>query len=50
VPSEDSAGKWLDLAECDGSHPGSFEAEAETANSAEEVEDIHLLKCVVGAV
>jgi hypothetical protein len=31
----------VDLAERDGSHSGSFKAEAEAADSAEEVEDIH---------
>jgi len=30
---EDGAAVWIDLAERDGSHPGSFEAEAEAANS-----------------
>jgi hypothetical protein len=41
VLREDGAGERLDLAERDGSHPGSLEPEAEAANSAEEIEDIH---------
>ena len=31
----------IDFAEGDGSHSGSFEPKAESANSGEEVEDIH---------
>lgn len=42
---EDSPAERIDLAECDGSHPGSFEAEAETADPAEKIEDIHLFPC-----
>jgi hypothetical protein len=38
---EDTSAIVVDLAECDGSHTGPFEAEAEAADSAEEVEDIH---------
>jgi hypothetical protein len=40
VLGEDAAAECVDLAECDSSHPGSFESEAETADAAEEVEDI----------
>lgn len=40
--SEDGLAEWLDLAESDGLHSGSFEPEAEAANSAEEIEDIHV--------
>jgi hypothetical protein len=32
---------WVDLAEGDGSHSGSFEAEGEAADAREQVEDIH---------
>jgi hypothetical protein len=38
---EDAAAERIDLAEGDGSHPGALEAEAETADPAEEIEDIH---------
>jgi hypothetical protein len=37
---EDAAAEWIDFAERDGSHPGSFESEREAADSAEKVEDI----------
>ena len=43
---KDGALERLDLAERDGSHSGSLKPEAEAANSAEEVEDIHLLSGV----
>jgi hypothetical protein len=48
---EDFPAVRFDLAECDGSHAGSFEAETESANSAEEIEDMQgdhrrrLLRC-----
>jgi hypothetical protein len=32
---QDSAGKWVDLAERHGLHSGAFEAEIETAYSSE---------------
>jgi hypothetical protein len=41
VLGEDAAGKRVDFAERNGSHPGSFEPEAEAADPAEKVEDIH---------
>ena len=41
VLSENRPAPGIDLAECDGSHPGSFEPEGEAADSAEKVEDIH---------
>jgi hypothetical protein len=41
VLSEDLLAEWVDLAERDGSHPGSFEAKREAANSREEIKDIH---------
>jgi hypothetical protein len=41
VLSEHGLAIGIDLAEGDGSHSGSFEAEAEAADSAEKVEDIH---------
>jgi hypothetical protein len=47
VPFQNCLAVRVDLAERDGSHSGSFEAEAEAADSAEEVEDIHVLSCVV---
>jgi hypothetical protein len=42
VPSQDALAIGIDLAEGDGSHAGSLEAEAEAADAAEKVEDIHL--------
>lgn len=48
--SQDGAGIWLDLAEGDCSHPGSFESEAETADAAEEVEDIQTIACFLYTV
>lgn len=41
VLGEDAPTEGVDLTEGNGSHPGSFESEAEAANSAEEVEHIH---------
>lgn len=41
VLCEDSPAERVDLAEGDSSHPGALEAEAEPADSGEEVEDIH---------
>jgi len=41
VLGEDGAAIRIDLAECDGSQPGSFKPEREAADAAEEVEDIH---------
>ena len=41
VVSEDGLAIRLSLTEGDCSHPGSFESERESANPAEEVEDIH---------
>jgi hypothetical protein len=41
VLGEDSSAEWVDFAEGDGSHPSSLEAEAESADAAEEVEDTH---------
>ena len=38
---EDAAAVGIDLAEGDGSHSGSLEPEAEPADPAEEIEDIH---------
>jgi hypothetical protein len=40
-PGEYSPAECGDLAECDGSHSGPFEPEAESSDSAEEIEDIH---------
>jgi hypothetical protein len=40
---EHRALEWFDLTERDGSHSSSFEPKAEAANSAEEVEDIHVI-------
>jgi hypothetical protein len=42
VLSQHSLAVGIDLAEGDGSHPGSFEPEAEAANSAEEIKHIHV--------
>lgn len=42
VLGEDETAELALFTERDGSHPGSFEAETEPADSAEEVEDIHL--------
>lgn len=39
--SQNGSAIGLDLTEGDGSHSGSFKSEAESANAAEEVEDIH---------
>jgi hypothetical protein len=39
VFGEDFSALGVNFAECDGSHPGPFESEAESADSAEEVED-----------
>lgn len=44
---EDALTEWLDFAERDGSHSGSFEPEAEAADSAEKVEDIHRLPSII---
>jgi len=41
VLGEDAAAVGIDLAEGDGSHSGSLEPEAEPADPAEEIEDIH---------
>jgi hypothetical protein len=41
VLGEDASAIGVDFAEGDGSHSGSFESEAEAADSAEKVEDIH---------
>jgi hypothetical protein len=41
VLSEDFSAKRINFAEGDGSHSGSFKSEAEAADSAEKVEDIH---------
>jgi hypothetical protein len=51
VMGKDAPAEIVGLAERDGSHSGSFEPEAEAANSAEEVEDIHLFfQCINGVV
>jgi hypothetical protein len=48
---ENSTAEGVNLTEGDSPHSGSFEPEAEAANSAEEVEDIHLFfQCINGAV
>jgi hypothetical protein len=41
VLREDGAAVGVKLDELDGSHPGSLEAEGESADPAEQVEDIH---------
>jgi hypothetical protein len=41
VLSKDCSAVFVSLAERDGSHPGSLESETESANAAEEIEDIH---------
>ena len=38
---EDAAAEGLNLAEGNGSHPGSFETEGEAADSTEQIKDIH---------
>jgi hypothetical protein len=43
VLPQDGSAVLVALAEGDGSHPGSFESDTESTNSAEEVEDIHHL-------
>jgi hypothetical protein len=40
VLAEHGSAVGVDLAEGDGSHPGSFESEREAADTGEEVEDI----------
>lgn len=42
---EDLAAIGVDFAERDGSHPGSFESEGESADAGKEVEDIHSAPC-----
>jgi hypothetical protein len=42
VLGEHSLAEFVFLAERDGSHSGSFEPEAKSANAGKEVEDIHL--------
>jgi hypothetical protein len=42
VFSEDSSAERINLAEGDGSHSGPFKAKTETADSREEIEDIHV--------
>jgi hypothetical protein len=39
--SKDGATEIVGLAECNGTHTGSLETEAESTNATEEVEDIH---------
>lgn len=41
VVGEDGAGKWLDLAEADGSHPDGLEPKGEATDPREQVKDIH---------
>lgn len=41
VLGEDGTTERLDFAERDGSHPGALEAEAESTDATEKVEDIH---------
>jgi hypothetical protein len=41
VLSQNGSGVGVDFAERDGSHSGSLEAETESADAAEQVEDIH---------
>jgi hypothetical protein len=41
VPSQDGSTVGIDLAEGEGSHAGAFEAEAKSADAAEEVKDVH---------
>jgi hypothetical protein len=43
VLTKDLSAEVVRFAECNGSHPGSLEAETESTNSTEEVEDIHHL-------
>jgi hypothetical protein len=43
VLGEHGTAEGIDLAEGDGSHAGSFESEAESADAAEEVKDTHYL-------
>jgi hypothetical protein len=43
VPSQDGSAIGIDLAEGDGSHSGALEPEAEAADPAEKVEDIHAM-------
>jgi len=40
VPGEDLSAVGVDLAERGGAHPGSFEPKAESADPAEEIEDV----------
>jgi hypothetical protein len=42
VPSQDGSAIGIDLAEGDGSHAGSLQAEAKSADAAEEVKYPHL--------
>ena len=42
VLSEHGAGVGVDFTEGDGSHPGSLEAEGESADAGKEVEDIQI--------
>jgi hypothetical protein len=46
VLAEHSSAEGIDLTEGDGSHPGSFEPETESANAAEEIEDIHATQVI----
>jgi hypothetical protein len=48
VLGKDLPAERIDFAERDGSHPGPFEAEAETSDAGKEVEDIHLPSPGVG--
>ena len=40
VPGQDGAGEWVGLAESDRSHPGALQSECQTADAAEQVENI----------
>jgi hypothetical protein len=42
VLCEHATAEWINLAERNCSHSGSFKSEAETADAGKEVEDIHL--------
>jgi len=47
VLGEDRTAVFISLTEGDRSHTGSFESETESANTAEEVEDIHVSLALV---
>ena len=50
VSAQDGSTVRLDLAERDGTEPGSFESKAKSADSAEEIEDIHFAVVVPSVV